>query len=1029
MDASEIKKWHSVFKRDNELFEIRILGDRTWSGYFYDVEIAIKALEPYDNANIYYSINEVKSACASRDQFNCFRQVKGTATSKQDIEHRWWLPIDVDCERPSGVSSTNEEKAKAHKKAQDVFVFLRNNGFSTPVVCDSSSGYHILYPIDMDNTQESEDVIKAFLEILGQNFTDENVKIDTVLHDANRILRLSGTYGRKGRSSEERPHRLAKILSIPKEINRMGIEQVKSFNAKYAIKVEQPQRRQFQGQTNEQFNLRSFIATYGIKVAKEIPISGGGTKFILEECPFDSQHKAPDSALFEMPNGSIAFKCFHNSCSQYDWRAFRLHFDPHAYDYENTPQQQYQPSQYTPRQTLTPKPKYEIKDEIPELGSKWLSLSSIVKKDLTQLEKVKTGYHELDKRIAGLFMSEVTILSGSNSCVDCDTEYFNGIEWKKISEYTLGEKVLQYNTNGSAELVAPQQYIKSPCDELYLLQSVTGVDQCVSINHDVVYMTSKGAMAKKSVKDLMSLHNSSTHGFAGKFYTTFTYEQGNGIELSDWEIRLMCAIICDGSFTNKYKDKNIVRINLKKERKKQRLEWLLNNVGIRYRKEQYNPSDKQFNTYLFHAPRVEKEFSEIWYSCNKMQLSIVADEILYWDGSISDNGKTYSSTSKKNVDFVQFAFASIGVRASIHVDDRVGKYHSNGKYKYKTVCYRLSICSTKNPSLVNPKKKKVIPTYKTKDGYKYCFTVPSGMLVLRRNGNINITGNSGKSSWLNSLLLNIVQQGYKVALWSGELRSDILKTWIQMPAAGAQYLRPSKFDEGRYYVPDSIGQKIDEWFDGKFFLYNNEYGTQLEQILHDMDILLHAGVKLFLLDNLMSMDIDLFEGDKNNKQKTAILRIKDFAMKNQAHIILVAHPRKAMAFLRKTDISGTADISNAVDNVFIMHRVNEDFIHAVTEFYGASKIKPLLQYGNVLCVEKNRMYGVVDFMCGFHYDIISRRFKNTIDEEIHYGWEHIGEQISIPIAPTPMPIQEHQEAKQDDYAYPWDNQPIEDAPF
>lgn len=171
MDAQEIRRWHSIFKRDDELFEIRILGDRTWSGYFYDVEKAIKALEPYDNANIYYSINEVKSACASRDQFNCFRQVKGTATSKQDIEHRWWLPIDVDCERPSGVSSTDAEKAKAHKKAQDVFVFLRKNGFAEPVVCDSSSGYHILYPIDMDNTQESEVVCEYFKKLFNTILT------------------------------------------------------------------------------------------------------------------------------------------------------------------------------------------------------------------------------------------------------------------------------------------------------------------------------------------------------------------------------------------------------------------------------------------------------------------------------------------------------------------------------------------------------------------------------------------------------------------------------------------------------------------------------------------------------------------------------------------------------------------------------------------------------------------------------------------------------------------------------------------
>lgn len=32
----------------------------------------------------------------------------------------------------------------------------------------------------------------------------------------------------------------------------------------------------------------------------------------------------------------------------------------------------------------------------------------------------------------------------------------------------------------------------------------------------------------------------------------------------------------------------------------------------------------------------------------------------------------------------------------------------------------------------------MITEYKTKDGYKYCFTVPSGMLVLRRDNHIFI---------------------------------------------------------------------------------------------------------------------------------------------------------------------------------------------------------------------------------------------------------------------------------------------------
>lgn len=995
MDCDEIRKWHSVIKRQDELFEVRVLGERTWSGYFYDVEVAIEQLAPFDGANIYYSINEVKSACASRDQFNCFKQVRGTATSKQDIEHRWWLPIDVDCERPSGVSSTDEEKAKAHAKAQAIYVFLRDNGFPAPVVCDSSSGYHILYPIDMDNTQASEDVIKEFLETLSRNFTDEYVKIDTVLHDANRILRLPGTFGRKGRSSEERPHRLAKILSVPNDIRRMERSEIERFNAEYAIKAEQP-RRSFSSPSgkSEQFDLRGFITKYGIRVAKEVPISGGGTKYILEECPFDSQHKAPDSAIFEMPNGAIAFKCFHNSCSHHDWREFRLHYDPRAYDHEN----EYVPHrpQYSQQQPKVA----EIKDTIPELGDKWLTMSSIKKIDLSRIENVKTGFAELDRAIVGLNMSEVTLLSGSNSCVDCDTEYFNGTEWKKISEYQLGEKVLQYNVDGSAELVTPQRYIKSQCEELYLLQSVTGVDQCVSINHNLVYMTSKGNIAKKSVADFLVQHRGSSTGFTGKFYTTFRYEQGKGISLNEWEIRLMCAIICDGNFCNRFKDKNIVRINIKKERKKQRLEMLLNMAHIKYRKEQYNPKDPQYNTYIFHAPRKEKEFSPDWYSCAAEQLAIVADEILYWDGSISNkkiHNSSYSSTSKKNIDFIQFAFASIEVRASIHKDDRVGKLHTNGKYIYRSVCYKLVICSTKNPSLENPIKKKTIPTYKPKDGYKYCFTVPSGMLVFRRNGNINITGNSGKSSWLNTLLLNVVNQGVKAALWSGELRADILKAWIQMVAAGKRNLRPSLYNNGKYYVPDNIGKLIDQWLDDKLFIYNNEYGCAWEQIFNDMQAMVDAGVKFFALDNLFSLDIDILEGDRNNKQKTLILQIKEFAKKKQIHILLVAHPRKTMTFLRKNDISGSSDLTNAVDDIFIIHRVNNDFFRAGAEYFGQSVIQRYQGYGNCIEVCKNRMYGVVDLMVGMYYEEESRRFKNEIEEDRQYGWETsaIGEQTTI----------------------------------
>lgn len=260
---------------------------------------------------------------------------------------------------------------------------------------------------------------------------------------------------------------------------------------------------------------------------------------------------------------------------------------------------------------------------------------------------------------------------------------------------------------------------------------------------------------------------------------------------------------------------------------------------------------------------------------------------------------------------------------------------------------------------------------------------------------ISGSNSSGKSSWINNLILNVIQQNIKVALWSGELRPDVLKTWLSLSAAGKNYIKPSKFDIGKYYVPDNVSQRIDEWMDGKFFLYNNDYTNKWEQIFNDMKELVSMGVKLFILDNLFSLDIDIFEGDKNNKQKELILQLCDFVKKNKIHVILVAHPRKVTSFLRKNDISGTADLTNAASNVFICHRVNNDFVKSGGEFLGEGVIKQYINFSGCVEVCKNRLYGVVDYLVGMYFEQETRRFKSTEQEYIHYGWEDQPQQQSL----------------------------------
>ena len=664
INKQTLKTWWDVFVGNGNFTEIRLLGKFSYSGYFNSYEAIEKAIEPYselEEEQMYFVINKIDDACYGRQQTGKIVKSPKITTNDTDIVRRRWVLCDFDPVRKSGTNSSNEELEYAHKRAQDVFKFLRSKGFSEPVICMSGNGYHLMYKIDEDVSEGTKETIKGFYKYLAQEYSDDKVDFDQKNFNEARICKLYGTIAKKGANLQDRPWRESKILYVPKDIKTTPLAKFKELAD--LVPKEEPKQQVNQRRinfSNAQFDLDTWLNEHNILYRTKQ--SGNSTLYELEYCPWVDTHsdrKKWDSALFKDSDGKITFNCTHSHCHGKTWQDVRLFYEPDAYSKPyNVPQPIYVPIQYQQPQQ---RKKYEIKDVLPELGDKWLSMSTIQKVDISQLNGAKSGIQGMDAKMIKLFYSEVTILSGSNS--------------------------------------------------------------------------------------------------------------------------------------------------------------------------------------------------------------------------------------------------------------------------------------------------------------------------------------SGKSSFLNTLILNFVTQGILCALWSGELRSDIQKTWLQMVAAGKRNMRMSNYGDGKYYVPNNVAEKIDAWLDGKFFLYNNEYGSTWEQIFHDMEELLKVGVKIFILDNLFSLDIDLLEGDKNNKQKQLILQIKDFAKKNEVHVILVAHPRKATAFLRKNDICGSSDLQNAVDNILIMHRVNQDFLKSGADFYGNAIIQQYHSFGNVIEIAKNRMFGAVDVLVGLHYEEESRRFKNTIDEDVRYGWE------------------------------------------
>lgn len=249
---------------------------------------------------------------------------------------------------------------------------------------------------------------------------------------------------------------------------------------------------------------------------------------------------------------------------------------------------------------------------------------------------------------------------------------------------------------------------------------------------------------------------------------------------------------------------------------------------------------------------------------------------------------------------------------------------------------------------------------------------------------------SGKSSWLNCITLNAMQRGFKVAMFSGELMKEKVKTWLNQVAAGREYVKKVYGYDDFYYVPKDVTAKIDAWTKDKFFLYDNKYGRNWSRLLESIrNVVEQKGVHLLILDNLMTLDLDAFNGDKNEKQSAFVNSLADLAKQANIHIILVAHPRKSLTFLRREDIGGSGDITNLADNVYIIHRCNKDFTKRAPEFLGNEEVTKIVDfegYSNVVEVCKNRFVGSVDNIFGYYYELETKRFMQSKTEHVVYDW-------------------------------------------
>ena len=194
---------------------------------------------------------------------------------------------------------------------------------------------------------------------------------------------------------------MSEIVYLPEEIKVTKVQYIKAVNA---ILPDEPEVKHYNSYNPKEFDLDEWLRKYGIGFQKVQ--AGSSTKYILDKCPFDDNHKGKDACLFVSANGAIGFHCFHNSCADKKWQDVRKLYEPDAYE-----KKQEQTDDLLYGHFNTGKVKHI--EPIPEGGAAFLNAMDILNIEEPEEEFIPTGIYWIDKKMRGLKKTGVSVVSGS----------------------------------------------------------------------------------------------------------------------------------------------------------------------------------------------------------------------------------------------------------------------------------------------------------------------------------------------------------------------------------------------------------------------------------------------------------------------------------------------------------------------------------------------------------------------------------------------------------------------------------------
>lgn len=296
------------------------------AGYFNSGEASLKAivdLAPHARG-LYWTMNQLNPDLLARRANRLAPAERDSLTSDKDIELRRFLLVDVDPKRLANISSTDAEHDDAIALTREIQDWLTSEGWPEPMLVDSGNGAQLLYRID--ELADDGGLIERCLKALAVHFNTHKVEVDTGVFNAARLAKIPGTPVRKGDNTDDRPHRLSRILEAPDRLDSVPHKLLEALAALVPEGPKQGYRRGKKG-TEPALDVPRFLADAGVGLRHDGPYADG-TLYRLESCP-RCDSIAGNPYLIQFGSDALKAGCFESDCAL-TWTWLREQF-PDAY--------------------------------------------------------------------------------------------------------------------------------------------------------------------------------------------------------------------------------------------------------------------------------------------------------------------------------------------------------------------------------------------------------------------------------------------------------------------------------------------------------------------------------------------------------------------------------------------------------------------------------------------------------------------------------------------------------------------------